>query len=827
MEMRPMATTDLNPIFRQLRRTMLRDVAARTDEQLLESFVHRRDDAALAALVYRHGPMVWGVCRRVLRSDTDAEDAFQATFLVLLRKATTIRDRKKVANWLYGVAHQTAVRARTAAIKRSVRERQVIEMPEPAVAEREPWADLQPILDRELSHLPTAYRVTLVLCDLEGKTRQEVAHQLGWPEGTVASRLARARTMLAKRLGRHGLVVSSGLLAAMLAQPVAAVPPVVMASTIKAVELLAAGQVTAGVISPKVAALTEGVMKAMLLTKLRTGLSLALVLIAFGLGIGLVTHSALAEPPVKGSVEPNNKPPQPVQNDVLAKAEGHKERATLRGHTGVVHAVAFSPDGTILASGSGDHTIKLWDVATGRVRATLRGHTQGIRSVAFHTDGKTLASGSDDQTVMVWDVATGQQRATLKGHAGRVTAVVFSPDKKTLASGSYDHTVMLWDVTAGKARTSLRHAGRVTSVAFSPDGKTLASGATDTMVTLWEVASGTERLSLERAHRHKTNPYVSSVAFSPGGTTLASASATEAQLEGGEVTLWDLSSGTERASRKYPAGVTALTFSPDGQTLASAVSKWNGTDWYLSEVRLRRVTSDEEVTLPEHTNMVWSVAFSPDGKMLASASWDQTIKLWDVAASQHGDQTREFGRPGGVSAPESGNLSADELGGLWATLAGEDAKRAYQAINDLVRRPRQAMPLIEGRMRPASEPNVQQVKQIGSLIADLERDQFAARQQAREELAKVGEPAVSTLHRKLADRPSLEVQRQIEQLLCHMERHPETLRAVRAVEVLEQIGSPEAKRVLEQLAKGAEGFRLTMEAKAAVERLQKHAAVDK
>jgi len=264
-----MATSPMSVVIQQLRSTVLREGAGMTDGELLDSFVRQRDDAALAALVRRHGPMVWGVCRRLLRSHHDAEDAFQATFLILVRKAASIQPMAMVGNWLYGVAHQTAVKARAVADKRSVRERQVTEMPEPQLVKQDLWHDLQPLLDEELSRLPDKYRAVIVLCDVEGKTRKEVARQLECPEGTVGGRLARARTMLAKRLARRGVTVSGSVLGAILsAQAVSAsVPATVVCSTIQATTLFAAGN--AGVISANVAALTEGVLKAKFLSKLK------------------------------------------------------------------------------------------------------------------------------------------------------------------------------------------------------------------------------------------------------------------------------------------------------------------------------------------------------------------------------------------------------------------------------------------------------------------------------------------------------------------------------------------------------------------------------
>ena len=187
-----MPTSPLKLVIQQLRTASERDGTGRTDGELLTRFLGHRDNDALAALVHRHAPMVWGVCHRLLRSPHDAEDAFQVTFLVLVRKATTVMPREMVGNWLYGVAYQTAARLRATAAKRGVREMQMMEMPEPVVAEAR-GDDLLLLLDQELSCLPEKYRVMIVLCDLESKTRIEVARQLAIPEGTVASRLARAR----------------------------------------------------------------------------------------------------------------------------------------------------------------------------------------------------------------------------------------------------------------------------------------------------------------------------------------------------------------------------------------------------------------------------------------------------------------------------------------------------------------------------------------------------------------------------------------------------------------------------------------------------------
>jgi RNA polymerase sigma factor (sigma-70 family) len=267
-----MPATSMSEVIQHLRSAALRNGAGLTDGQLLERFVGRREPADLEALVVRHGPMVWGVCRRLLRTEQDAEDAFQATFLVLVRKAASVSPPGRVGNWLYGVAYQTALKARATRAKRAVREGAVEDMPEPAASEPEPWAELQPLLDRELKGLPEKYRTALVLCEQEGKTVREAAQELGCPDGTVASRLARSRELLARRLSRRGALVTSGSLAGVLAKQAASasVPPAVLSSTVKAVTLVAAGRTAAaGLISARVAALAEGAVKTVLVNKLK------------------------------------------------------------------------------------------------------------------------------------------------------------------------------------------------------------------------------------------------------------------------------------------------------------------------------------------------------------------------------------------------------------------------------------------------------------------------------------------------------------------------------------------------------------------------------
>jgi RNA polymerase sigma factor (sigma-70 family) len=284
-----MPTGPMRGVLRHLRRaSTLGESAELTDGQLLDRFLTLRDEAAFEALLRRHGPMVLGVCRRVLGGSHDAEDAFQATFLVLVRKARTIHPRELVGHWLYGVAYRTALRAKSAAAQRRAKERQVPPMPAWEDPAEDGWRDVQPLLDRELSALPEKYRLPIVLCDLQGKSRKEAAGQLDWPEGTLSCRLARGRALLARRLGRHGISLGATTLALGLAREVAGSVPAALASATTRTAL--AGAAPAGV-----TALAEGVLKAMLWTRLKVGAALLLALAIVVSGAGVLRSRAEAQ----------------------------------------------------------------------------------------------------------------------------------------------------------------------------------------------------------------------------------------------------------------------------------------------------------------------------------------------------------------------------------------------------------------------------------------------------------------------------------------------------------------------------------------------------
>ena len=289
----------MHSILRHIRRAALRHAGeGLTDGQLLESFVTRRDEAAFEALLRRHGPMVLGVCRRVLRQEQDAEDAFQATFLVLARKAGSLRSRELLPNWLYGVAHRTALKARAMNVHRRARDQQVQDMARSEARADGDGDELLRRLDAELSRLPEKYRVPVVLCELEGRNRAEAARLLGLPEGTLSWRLAQARKLLARRLARHHAGLASGAMAGVLAPDTlsAGVSPALQAATAKAAVQTAAGNVVAArVVSAHVMTLTQEVLKTMLLSKLKS-LGAVVLLVSTSAAIGLTYRTASAQP---------------------------------------------------------------------------------------------------------------------------------------------------------------------------------------------------------------------------------------------------------------------------------------------------------------------------------------------------------------------------------------------------------------------------------------------------------------------------------------------------------------------------------------------------
>jgi RNA polymerase sigma factor (sigma-70 family) len=611
------------------RAALVPDGGAATDGQLLERFVTGRDEAAFAALVGRHGAMVLGVCRRILGHEQDAEDAFQASFLVLVRKVRAVRAQESLGSWLYGVAYRVALKTRTAVWKRQVKERKAAHMPSNAAPVEDSGQEVQRLLDQELSRLPAPFREAVVLCELEGKTRREAALQLGIPPGTLSGRLTRARRLLAKRLARYGLPVSGAALAAALVEArAAAVASPLAAATVKVATLLAAGRAASGVIPARVAALVQGELKAMLWTKLKGSLVILIALGILGLGANWLAWCVHAGGQARQ--------PEPKGQADAPKPTRWRMQTALEGHTDAVNRLAFSRDGRWLASASEDSTVIVWDVARGKALVTLKERVGGgVRNVAFAPDGKTLATVGGDTRVRWWHATDGAQLQEFHGHTAATFGVVFTPDGKTLVSGGgcvdrpergqhgYGE-IRLWDPQTGKERANVScHTGPVARLAFTRDGKTLVSGGYDSTIKVWDWDGNDqlrERLSITAGERQG----VYDMALSPDGKTLVAA-------YDGTVGLWDVATGkasdTALEKSAYRNGYIwiAVAYSPDGKTVAAAspIQEWEDKDkkfvvqrrsavllWDAGTGKLRETLQvDDPVT---------ALAFSPDGRLLVT-----------------------------------------------------------------------------------------------------------------------------------------------------------------------------------------------------------------
>jgi hypothetical protein len=439
-------------------------------------------------------------------------------------------------------------------------------------------------------------------------------------------------------------------------------------------------------------------------------------------------------------------------------------------------AVTFAPDGRTLATGDAEGLVHLWDLRTGDEVRRLEGHLRAVRALAFTPDGKRLISGGDDGAVRVWDPEAGRQLHLLAGHPEGVRALACSRDGHTLASAGGGRIIRFWDVRTGEKVRPLQVQGPGTyALAFSPDGKRLASGGADRTVRLWDVPAGRER------QRFRTPGWVNALAFSADGKLLAAGGQDQT------VHLWETASGELLDPLGgYEGPVNGVALSAHGTTAFAGNEDGKVRLWETRTAKPRRL-------LAGHTGPVEALALAPDESRLASASEDGTVLLWDV------------------DGPEA----------LWLDLGDTDASRHAEAVARLATRGGSTVAFLKGRM----EAMLRRAFRVDELIAGLNSESFATRAKATRELEVLGELAEDALRQTLREKPALETQRRVAQILAKLPksgeevRYSSRLRLSRAVVVLERVGSPEARQLLETVAKGSSRSRLAQEARAALKRL--------
>jgi RNA polymerase sigma factor (sigma-70 family) len=594
-------------------------VGGMSDGQLLERFMSRGQDGGQTAfeeVVRRHGSMVLGVCLRALGDSHAAEDAFQATFLVLALKARSVRKADSLGPWLHGVAARVARRALLLSRRRKEQALPAEDLAGTSFIDPE-LVELRAILDEELERLPEKYRRPLVLCYLEGQTQDQAAQALGWTKGTVSGRLARAKELLRSRLMRRGLASSAAVVGAFLAPEVAtaAVPSSLLLPTVRAAMAasLAGMEGGLGVGSGQAAALARGILKTMYLGKLKAAVPLLL----------LTLGGAAVSAPMLWNFRSAG--PLPAR---AAIPTGAAQPWLLP----LVVGVGFTPDGKTALSAQSDGLVRLWDPASGQPVGTINlvENTEGgregesvVRAFALSPDGRLMAGVGrvrDNSTrrmvqrVWIWSLDERRPLSRIDVETHELQSMAFSPEGASVATGDDSGRIQLWDVAAGEELLTLRLGETaIRGIAFSPDGMTLAATDLASGVQLWDLGGGRALGAVDAG----SQPHALHPCFSPDGTLLAF------DTPGGEVIIWDRAGGRQRArTRVAPQGSLAIAFAPDSQTLA-VCGEQDGTMAVLDTLTGRQHWNADLGHGP-----TTGLAYSPDGKAIV-ASHDGTLSFLD------------------------------------------------------------------------------------------------------------------------------------------------------------------------------------------------------
>jgi WD40 repeat protein len=494
-----------------------------------------------------------------------------------------------------------------------------------------------------------------------------------------------------------------------------------------------------------------------------------------------------------------------------------RERLGADGPSQTIASLAWSPDGRTVASASGGN-VWLWESATGKLLRKLETDTWAISAVAFSAEGKALVAASHDGTLHVWDPATEKEPRRIPGGGLKAEQMALAPNGTTVAvwSSDVDHTIVLRDLATGKELRRLEVPAEnpgvratLNSLRFSPDGRTLYSGSgTHLAVLRWDVVRGN---ALPAIGKHDGG--LNGVALSPDGRSVA------AVTIGGSLYLWEVATGQARLVVKDAGYATSVAFSPDGWLLAVAnagnhrlitgkEAVWSGAET-RDLVRLVRIADGKVVgRFAGHAGGIGCLGFSPDGYALASGGRDTTIVLWDVQGA------------GAPDLKERVVLKPEELSALWADLRGE-AAAAHGAMNRLMAGPTQAVGLFGEQLKPVKAVDAER---LGTLLRKLDSDQFSDREEAAQELKKLGDGTEPGLRKALKGDLPVETRRRVEEILTELVGaaiSAERLRALRAIEVLERIGDKDACDLLKRLSEGAAGAWLTEEARETLQRVER------